>query len=53
MRRGRKPTEECIDCESDNIEVIELLGVYVDDVSKKIFVKYLRFLKIRLYNITH
>lgn len=43
MRKGRKPIEECIDCESDNIEVIELLGVYVDDVSKKIFIKYLYY----------
>ena len=35
MRKGRKPIEECIDCDSEDIEIIKMLGVYVDDVSKK------------------
>lgn len=43
MRKGRKPVEECIDCESEDIEIIKMLDVYVDEVSRKIIIKYLYY----------
>lgn len=43
MRKGRKPIEECIDCDSEDIELIKLLDVWVDEKAHKMMVSYLYY----------
>lgn len=43
MRKGRKPTEECIDCESEDIEMLKILDFQIDYERRVIWVKCLYY----------
>lgn len=61
MRKGRKPIEECIDCDYEDIQIVELLDVQVDNKTHRMFVRYLcycpncdyEFIGIREYDVKY